>query len=248
MKKMQRSYLKILLVFIALIITCFQLAQAQVSSFRLKTADSLYQSKRFTQSFEHYREILKQKQYSPAMLLKMAYIQEGLANIGEAMYYLNLYFLVTNDKAVQDKMEELAEKYNLQGYETTDADRVLTFYQDFYPYITYATAALIILFLASAFYTRGRLHRRPVVSAVFLMIFVTAFFVHLNFGSRVKTGIIASTSTYIMDGPSPGASLIEITGDGHRVEVIGKHDVWLKIKWHGNTAYIKEQSLLPVQL
>src|SRR3954469_12839623 len=129
MKKMQRSYLKILLVFITLIITPFQASKAQTSSYRLKIADSLYQTKKFTQSFEHYREILNQKQYTPAMLLKMAYIQEGLGNIGEAMYYLNLYFLVTNDKSALEKMEELAHKFNLQGYETTDADRVLTFYR-----------------------------------------------------------------------------------------------------------------------
>jgi uncharacterized protein YgiM (DUF1202 family) len=64
----------------------------------------------------------------------------------------------------------------------------------------------------------------------------------------VKTGIIASTRTYVMDGPSPASTLIEVIGDGHRVEVIDKHDVWLKIKWNGNTAYIKEQSLLPIQL
>jgi hypothetical protein len=248
MKKMQRSYLKILLVFITLIITPFQALKAQTSSYRLKIADSLYQTKKFTQSFEHYREILNQKQYTPAMLLKMAYIQEGLGNIGEAMYYLNLYFLVTNDKSALEKMEELAKKFNLQGYETTDADRVLTFYRDYYAKITYATAALMILFLALVFYTRKRLHQTPVVSAIFLLIFMAAFFVHLNFGSRVKTGIIASTRTYVMDGPSPASTLIEVIGDGHRVEVIGKHDVWLKIKWNGNTAYIKEQSLLPIQL
>jgi hypothetical protein len=245
---MQRSYLKILLVSIGLIITPFLITKAQTSHYRLKIADSLYQSKRYTQSFEHYREILNQKQYSPAMLLKMAYIQEGLENIGEAMYYLNLYFVVTNDKAALEKMEELADKYDLQGYETTDADRVITFYQDYYANITYATAALMILFLTSIFYTRVRLHRTPIVSAVFLLIFMAAFFVHLNFGSRVKTGIITNSATYIMDGPSPAASLIEVIDDGHRVEVTGKHDVWLRIKWHGNTAYIKESSLLPVQL
>ena len=182
------------------------------------------------------------------MLLKMAYIQEGLGNIGQAMYYLNLYFLVTNDQATLAKMEELAEKFDLVGYETTDADRLLTFYHDYYSYISYATAALIVLMLAAVFYTKVRLKFRPVVSTVFLIFFAIAFFVHINFGSRMQTGIITSETAYIMEGPSAGASLVTIINGGHRVEVIGKKDVWLKIRWDDEVAFIRESSLLPIQL
>ena len=42
------------------------------------------------------------------MLLKMAYIQEGLNHVGQALYYLNLYYLASKDKSVLGKMEELA--------------------------------------------------------------------------------------------------------------------------------------------
>lgn len=182
------------------------------------------------------------------MLLRMAYIQEGLGNIGQAMYYLNLYFLVSNDKDALAKMEELADKYHLEGYEASDVDLILTFYHENFATISFAIAALSILFLSMVFYTRVRLHRQPFVSGIFLLLFLTAFFVHLNFGERVKRGIIASTATYIMDGPSPGASLVEIIDGGHRVEVIGKNDVWLKIRWNGDVAYVKETSLLPIQL
>jgi hypothetical protein len=245
---MQRPRLKILLASIVLIITSFNIVSAQTSSFRLKTADSLFQLQRYTQSFEHYSEIMTQKQYTPAMLLKMAYIQEGLGNIGKAMYYLNLYFLETNDKAVQEKMEELAEKNNLEGYETTDADRAFTFYRDYYPRVTYAMAALVIFFLSLLFYTRLKLRQKPVVSGIFLTLFLLLFFVHLNFGGRISTGILSSTRNYIMDGPSPGASLIEIAGDGHKVEMLGKKDVWVIIRWNGEVAYVRENTVLPIQL
>ena len=72
--------------------------------------------------------------------------------------------------------------------------------------------------------------------------------VHINLGSRVQTAIISSPTTYIMDGPSPGANLITITNDGHRVEVIGKKDVWMKIRWEGKVGYVRRQALLPIQL
>ena len=84
-----------------LIVSCFQVTIARkISGFRLKTADSLFITKKYTQSLDHYEQILKQGQYTPAMLLKMAYVHEGLNEIGSAMYYLNLYHIATNDKMV----------------------------------------------------------------------------------------------------------------------------------------------------
>ena len=182
------------------------------------------------------------------MLLKMAYIEEALNNVGQAMYYLNLYFLATNDKSVLEKMEELAEKYDLQGYQMNDTDRMLTFYHDYYQEITFALAVLIIFMLSLTFYVRRNFHRKPYANAVIMLFFVAAFFIHLNYGERVTTAIITSSHTYIMDGPSPGASLLQIVGDGHRVEVIGKKDVWMKIRWDGNVAFVKENNLLPIRL
>jgi uncharacterized protein YgiM (DUF1202 family) len=164
------------------------------------------------------------------------------------MYFLNLYFLATNDKAVLEKMEELAKKHNLEGYETSDVDRVLTFYHDYYAQITYALAALVLLMISIIFYTRFRLHVRPIAGFTFVIIFLIAFFIHLNLGRTVHTAIITHNNTFIMDGPSPGAAVIQIASDGHRVEVIGKKDVWFKIRWNGNVAYVKENSLLPIQL
>ena len=113
---MQRLFLKILPLFALVSLAISHSAPAQTSGFRLKTADSLFQAKRYTQSLEHYEEILRQRQYSPAMLLKMAYIHEGLNNIGSAMYYLNLYYIATADETVVDKMDELATKFDLEGY------------------------------------------------------------------------------------------------------------------------------------
>jgi hypothetical protein len=245
---MQSAYLKFIGCCTLLIITLFSSSFAQTSHYRLKTADSLYQSKLYTQSFEHYEEILNQKQYTPAMLLKMAYIQEGLGNVGKAMYYLNLYFLTENDEAVLEKMEELAARFNLGGYEASDADRFLTFYHEHYSSISIALAALTLFLLSLVFYTKVRLHRRPIASGIVLTLFLAGLFVHLNFGGRVMTGIISNPHTYVMDGPSPGANLISITTDGHRVEVIGKKDIWLKIRWDGRIAFIRENSLLPVEL
>ena len=246
MKNLQRTGLKILIALLTLLNCNISLSLGQTSSFRLKTADSLFITKRYTQSLEHYNEILKQKQYSPAMLLKMAFIQEGLNNIGQAMYYLNLYFLITRDESVQEKMESLATKYNLEGYKTTDTDWFLSFYYNHYRKITLALAALAIFMLSLIFHTRIKLHKRPLASGIIAIILVIVFFVHLNFGDRISTGIITNAKTYVMNGPSAAASVVEIIKDGHRVEVVGKKDIWLKIMWNDEIAYIRNNCLQPL--
>jgi hypothetical protein len=42
--------------------------------------------------------------------------------------------------------------------------------------------------------------------------------------------------------------MIDVVGDGHRVEVIGRHDVWLKIQWDNVTGYVRNNALQPVTL
>lgn len=226
----------------------FHSAHAQTSSYRLQTADSLFQAKRYTQSLEHYEEILRQRQYTPAMLLKMAYVNEGLNQIGSAMYYLNLYYIATNDEKVVRKMDELAKKFDLHGYETTDGDRFWSFYLDNHLYISITIAALMILVLSIMYYTRTRLHTRPVSSTIALVILVITLFVHQQYAGTRTRGIIFNASTYLMTGPSAGATVIGVVGDGHRVEVIGKKDVWLQIEWDNDVAFVKENAIRTVRL
>jgi hypothetical protein len=245
---MQRRFLKIIAAVTMLLIISTISAFSQATSFRLKTADSLFQQKRYTQSFEHYEEMLKQKQYTPAMLLKMAFIKEGLLQIGQAMYYLNLYFLSTHDRTALEKMNELATKFNLEGYETTETDQFFLFYHDHHLSISAALLALMIFLLSLMVYTRTRLKRRPAVSFTFLVVMILVSGTHLYYGVQTESGIVTQPSTYIMSGPSAAASVVEIIGDGHRVEVIGKKDVWLKIRWDNQVAYVKENSLLPIKL
>lgn len=244
---MQRPFLKFLALSIILVTSAF-LSSAQTSGYRLTIADSLFQAKRYTQSLEHYEEILRQRQYTPAMLLKMAYVHEGLNQIGPAMYYLNLYHIATHDKAVLSKIDELALKYNLEGYETGDSDRFWSFYLDNHLLISLALAALAILMLSISYHTRFKRHSRPTAPAIAAALVVILLFVHQQYGAGRSRGIISQSTTYLMAGPSAGAAVIDVVGDGHRVDVIGRKDVWMKIRWDDEVAYVKQRSVRPVRL
>jgi uncharacterized protein YgiM (DUF1202 family) len=89
---------------------------------------------------------------------------------------------------------------------------------------------------------------RPIASAVFAMLFIITLFIHLNFGERITTGIIAQQNTYVMEGPSAGAPVRTIINEGHRVEVLGQRDVWTQVLWNDEIAYVKGGSVMAVEL
>ena len=51
-----------------------------------------------------------------------------------------------------------------------------------------------------------------------------------------------------MDGPSAGASVISVVNEGHRVEVVGKTDVWYKVRWGEDEVFVRDHSLLTAGL
>ena len=76
-------------------------------------ADSLFEANKYTESFEVYNTVLEQGDYTPGMLLKMAFIKEGLGDVSGAMYFLNQYYNLTSNKKVLAKLEEIARRWEI---------------------------------------------------------------------------------------------------------------------------------------
>lgn len=213
-----------------------------------KAGDSLFHLKQYTQSFVLYGSLFQQKQYSPSMLLKMAYIQEGLGHLAQSMYYLNLYYLATNDPQALTKLEDAAAKNRLEGYEGSDAIRLVTFLKEHYNKVVMTLASFCFFLLALLSYQKIKKNQRPVIPAALLLFFLGLLLTHTYFSTHPAQGIISSPSTYLMEGPSAGSSVISIVGEGHRLEILGKKDVWLKVKWVEKEVYVKETEVLRLSL
>ena len=214
----------------------------------LKKGDSLYSGRKYTQAFEVYQSLHAGGQYSPTMLLKMAYIQEGLGHLGESMYYLNLYFLATDDAQALKKMEELAEKNNLEGYETDESTKFRAWVQEQYSSIAFILASTGILLLAMMFYQRKRENIRPYFAGIAMTLGLALLFLHVNYSIKSERGIVSGGQTYLMSGPSSASSVIAIIGEGHQLQIKGKEDVWLKVEWKENDVYVREFLVKPVRL
>jgi uncharacterized protein YgiM (DUF1202 family) len=239
---MQNSLLKFIL--FVLILT-FHTASTQAQSFSLQKADSLFQLKRYTQSLELYQYIFDHQHYTPAMLLKMAFIEEGLNHVAKAIYYLNLHYLATRDQSTLIKIEELASKHKLEGHTRDEGDRILSLYQQYHLQITLAIASSsFLLFSLLVFLKRKKM--KPVGTFVLLILNLLILVSHINLGEIQSNAIIAQSNTYIMTGPSAGSSVITTAREGHQVKVLGQEDVWTKIRWNNKIAYVKHEKLIPV--
>ena len=241
---MQERNFKIL-IFIFLGLLYFQEpSYSQEVTNDLKIADSLFQKKLYTQSLTIYEKIAREEQLaSPAMLLKMAFIYESLEDLGNALYTLNNYYKLTSDKKVLTKMNEMAQQNNLEGYSTSDFNLFLKFFDENRNYFVLVSLALGILILSMILKRKKKLEERSAgltIGLAFTLLLATYL---LNFSQLPTKGIITSANAYLMSGPSAGADLIEITGEGHKVEIVGQKDIWVEIKWKNSRAYIRENNL-----
>lgn len=216
---------------------------------RLALADSLFLQKKYTQSFELYREIYETQQMaSSSMLLKMAFVQEGLNNFAEALYYLNLYYLMTYDKKALKKMQDLAKKHKLTGYDYNDAAFFLNLYHQYQVHLELLVFSFIALMLGLLVYQKRRNKKiAPFSAATYLLLLGFVLFLN-NYGRERTKAIITSNHAYLMDGPSAGANVVDIVSNGHKVNVLGRKDAWVKITWGEKNAYIRDNHLRTISL
>jgi hypothetical protein len=222
---------------------------AQVSGYRLQKADSLFNAKRYTQALQQYEGIVNNREYTPALLLKMAYIHEGLGHIAQTQYFLSLYFQSTHDNSVLEKMSELAKKNKLEGYnDLTDQGRILNLYHQHSAPVTAVLLALLTLLASLILVAKRRSGKRPIPAFAAFISVVALLLVHLHYSEEETLSIVMTPNTYLMSGPSAGAEVITILDEGHRFAVTNKKDVWLKVRWREQDAYLKEGTLQEASL
>ncbi|HTF82004.1 MAG TPA: hypothetical protein VL947_09770 [Cytophagales bacterium] len=198
------------------------------------------------EAFVVYDSIMKGEKIAPDMLLKMAYVKEGLGDYTMALYYLNLYQLNFPSSLVLKKMDKLGAKYNLRGYEFTDYEYFASIYNKFNYQISYVFLGLSVAFFT---YTALRIRKGKSYprSRLYLVLLVLIFsYGFINFGIPSYKGIVSKDHTFIMDGPSSGAKILAITEKGNRINILNKDDVWFEVLWEDKPAFIKRNHLLTI--
>jgi tetratricopeptide (TPR) repeat protein len=223
-------------------------AYSQNTTFQVAEADSLFINQQFSQALQLYERVFYQSgKVSPAMLLKMAYIEEGTGNYTKALYYLSLYYIQRPNLQVVNKMKEIATTYNLQGYEYKDVDFFMTLYQRYYIYFSLVVLAISIIWLASLVARKIRREYLPARHLMGCLTFLIMVFLFLNIKRTDQQAIIAQDNVYLMSAPSAGGNLVYIAQKGHRLDVEATQDIWVQVVWNGKPAFVRKQNVLLVE-
>jgi hypothetical protein len=222
-----------------------QLTYAQPPTRELSRADSLFKQQDYAASFRLYKKILDQgRQYSPQMLLKMAYIQEYFQDYTATLYYLHLYYDKTPNRAVLKKMEELALRQNYSGYEYSDFEFFQTQFNK--RYLDILQAMLMVAVFALMLMIRRRQKQKRFSRAFKLTFLGFLLFIvyYINFLSFGRKGIISQDNVAIMSAPAAGASWIATVSAGHKIDLKQERDIWYETEWNGRKAYIRKKNVI----
>lgn len=201
-------------------------------------ADSMFQIQKYTEAFQIYEAIFEEDKYSESMLLKMAFIKDGLGNYVDALYYLDLYYQASADKSVVFKIEELSKENNLIGYTYNDGHFFKAVLNKYNGRLQLAIMSIVV-FLAVYIYRKKAQGERPVTASVFQLLSLTALLLLSNDAYENQQGIIQQNSTLLRTGPSAGAEPVEMINKGHKVQVLDQTEVWTKISWNGDEVFLR---------
>ncbi|MDN3687568.1 SH3 domain-containing protein [Cyclobacterium jeungdonense] len=206
----------------------------------LQKADSLFSQKKYKEALKIYEDILyEENTYSPAMLLKMSFISEGMGEFGQASLFLSRYYEHNPNPEVIDKIKSLTNQSRLEGYELSDQDRFLSVLVEYKMEITAFFALLLVVCLIMAFILPGKRSVFVLPASVFLILaFVSNNFIHTS-----ETAIVTGSPVLIMDSPSAAGNLVRRVEAGHRVTISSSQDIWYKITWENREAYIKKSDV-----
>lgn len=217
----------------------FQITDCQANGSSLNLADSLFTHKKYQEALQIYEGMLDVGTYSPAMLLKMAFIAEGVGDFQESTLYLSKYYSHNPNPKVIAKIKALTNQTTLVGYGVSDQQKFFKFLIDLNQEITATFAFLLLIFLISSIAFPKQ--RTGFYAPALILLVLT--FVSNNFLKDQDTAIITGATTLIMDTPTAAGNLIRKVDAGHRVVIKSSKDIWYEIEWNEKTGYIKKENL-----
>jgi hypothetical protein len=215
---------------------------ASVQLYRYK-ADSLFLAENYAQASQYYESLHQIYDYStPQMLMRLAFMKEGSGDYVGALYYLNLYYLQKPEKKVLQKIQELAKKNELIGYDFTDFEYLLFLYNHYYLYVVAFLILLSVVVTVSIVRTRLQKDEMTYKPVLLILLLLFSFFL-INYSNFYKRAIIYEDNTRLMNGASAAATPQYELKKGSRIAIKSKQDVWYEIVWNNEKLYVHEQNL-----
>ncbi|WP_317046463.1 SH3 domain-containing protein [Algoriphagus chordae] len=218
-----------------------QSIHCQADVIDLKKADSLFNTRSYKEAMEIYDSSYQSGIYSPAMLLKMAFITEGIGDNERATLYLSKYYDLSPNPQAITKIKSLTGQTSLQGYKVSDGRRFMIFLTEYQDYIVGLLAVFLVLSIITSWVTSRKSGKSPTFWPTILLIIL--IFGANNFLDGPHTGLVTSSPTFIVTEPSAGGELVDMVEPGHRVRIKSTKDIWYEVEWKDKKAYIKKEDV-----
>ncbi len=197
-------------------------------------ADSLYDNKQYTQAVKMYESLFNEGYASPNMLLKLARINEGQADYGKSIFYLEKYFQLTEDTRILDQINKITSDNKIKGFSYE-----LPFFINYY-YQTYHSAViltlLLFLIILIVVWLQKPKERKYYASGILALMLLMLF---VNNYNGTFYGVMVETPGYIMSGPSAGADVLSEISKPVKLPMKNSVDVWIKTNYNDQTGYVK---------
>jgi hypothetical protein len=244
--QMQNSFKKIIFGLFLLLPVLFAKASLKPSE-ALAQADSLFNVGLYTQALPLYEQLYTQDRLaSPAMLLKMALIYEGLSKPTMALFMLNKYYMSRPDNAVLKKMAELAQKHQLSGYEYKETNYLITFYRQYEREIVQVIVGLLALCVLLMVYKRFVLKSISPSMTLLSFVLLGALAFLLNKGVDQTYAIIMRPDTFAYKSASGASTVVTRLPQGTRVVITEATDKWLGVKLNDKEVFVNSFCIQPV--
>lgn len=238
MPNVKSIFLTKLLIFLTI---SLQSIHCQADVISLGKADSLFDQRSYKEAMEIYTTNFEEGIYSPAMLLKMAFITEGIGDHEQATLYLTKYYDLAPNPQVITKIKSLTGQNQLVGYEVSDGQRFFIFLTEYQDYIVGTLTVFLLISIIAIWWTGRKEGKKQTYWPTFLLLVL--IFLANNFLDGPRTGLVTSSPTYIVSKPSAGGDLIDQVEPGHRVHIKSSKDIWYEVDWKNKSAYIKKSDV-----
>ena len=209
---------------------------------QLIKADSLFNLNKYSESKVLYDSIFyKKNKYSNSMLLKMATIEENLGNYEKSIYYLELFQKNKNENKVLDKINNIVDNKNLNGFENSDKKIFINIYKK---YRNNILALLLTLTSIIFIVNLVRYFRKNVVNFALPFFYISSFLSLLIINIKPPSdAIVFKDYTFIMKEPSSGSDLYSILNKGDKLIVSKDLEVWYEIILDGKKRYVRKKNV-----
>lgn len=234
-----------LLFFLLLALFCLQTIQttyAQTLTPALARADSLFETGAPDSAYQLYQQVRKKAgQQSGRQLVRMAYVQESQQDYPAALYYLSLAQAWQPRQATWRKMAALAQEHRLTGYPDTWRQSLAITFRRYYNRLLQGLLAVAVV-AGTLLLVRRRTAGRTWWGAY--AVYLASIGAFLNLLAPPRVGLVMRPHAALMAGPAAGASWLTTATAGDRFEVKGQQDIWYRVRWNGQDAYIRRPDLV----